>query len=50
MARTKNKVKDTPLEITYEYESTSDDEDRLEEIFEFLLSKSNRCQKNTSSG
>jgi hypothetical protein len=40
--------KDKPIEVTFEYESTPDGEERLSEIFNLLLSKENRCQKNAS--
>ena len=32
------KAKDKPLEVTLEYESTPNGDERLTEIFEFLLS------------
>jgi len=39
-----------PLKVTYEYESTLDGEERLSKIFELLLSKANKCQKNLRLG
>lgn len=34
----KNNSKDKPIKVTYEYEPTPDAEERLNKIFEFLLS------------
>lgn len=42
----KKEPKDKPLKVSLEYEPTLDNEERLSKIFELLLSKENRCQKN----
>lgn len=42
------KPKDKELKATLEYEPSSDGEERLSKIFEFLLSEPSKCQKNVS--
>lgn len=48
MVQPKKKVKKKPIKVTYEYEPTPDGDKRLAEIFDFLLSEPNKCQKNAS--
>lgn len=40
--------KGKPLEASLECDPTPDSEERLNEIFELLLSKESRCSKNDS--
>lgn len=42
----RRKPKDKPLKVTLEYEPTPDGEERLNRIFELLLSKQAESQKN----
>jgi len=43
----RKKPKDKPIEVILEYDPKPDAEERLNEIFEFLLSGKDKYQKNT---